>query len=110
MRNIKNESDALKKEFERERKERNEAKKSQEQKQSRAADRDEMPCYKMDAKPRGISLSLFNETLTPNDCRLDLVKIILIQVSWKQEILRDRKKFSYVDKFVHIYAYTCFMS
>ena len=53
MHNIKNESEALKKEFEKERKERNEAKKSQEQQQSRAADRDEMPCYKMDAKPRG---------------------------------------------------------
>ena len=53
MSNIKKESEALKKEFERERKERNEANKSQEKQQSRTADRDEMPCYKMDAKPRG---------------------------------------------------------
>ena len=53
MRNIKNDSEALKKEFEKERRERNEAKKLQEQRQIPAADRDEMPCYKMDAKPRG---------------------------------------------------------
>ena len=59
MQNIKNESEALKKEFEKERRERNEAKKLQEQRQIRAADRDEMPCYKMDAKPRGKNSSLF---------------------------------------------------
>ena len=92
MRNIKNESDALKKEFERERKERNEAKKSQEQKQSRAADRDEMPCYKMDAKPRGISLSLFNATLTPNDCRLDLVKNYLYPGVWETRNIKGQEK------------------